>query len=125
MSLRCCRAAADFNASRCMCAFRAHSARLARSCGVSSPSGSTSRSNLSNAAFLACQVRAALSGVLAQDSYAPIRPRRLRISGLSSGAGIGERLGGIWDVEPSHSLRLVNLLMRNCTGTPTSGGPDR
>jgi hypothetical protein len=56
------------------------------------PSGSTSRSNRSNAAFLAAQVRAALSGVLAQDSYAPIRPRMLRIFAVSSAAATGERL---------------------------------
>lgn len=109
MSLRRCRAATDFNASRCMKALRAHSARLARSWGVSTPSGSTSRSNRSNAAFLAGQVRSALSGVLAHDSYAPIRPRRLRSQRSSSGVAIDETLRSTGDVVKTYGLRLTDF----------------
>lgn len=58
-----------------MCAFSACSARVARSAGLSSPSGSTSRSNLAGKAIRVGKVRAGLSDVLAHDTCAPARPR--------------------------------------------------
>lgn len=85
--------AADFNASRCMCALRADSAHLERSCGASVPTGSTSRSNRSGAASWRGLVPAARSCVSAHDSYAQIHPSSLRICGVLCGVATRETLG--------------------------------
>lgn len=76
------RACADFSARRFMCALRACSARRARSAGVSFPSGSTCRSNLSSMALRAAEVLAARSGVRAHESWAAICARITRSDGV-------------------------------------------
>lgn len=69
-------------ASREKCALRAFSARLARSSGGKTPSGSTCLANLSCAALRAAAVRAARSSVFAHETWAAILARRVRCAGV-------------------------------------------